>query len=76
MPGQHPRGRLPPRCRAVLDRLRSSRPPQEDAPVKSRQFQSTVLIGIAIPIATVFISLVRSADYPAATAGIAKSISL
>ena len=38
--------------------------------MKSRQLQSTVLIGIALLIAVVFISLAQTADHPVAAAGI------
>ena len=38
--------------------------------MNSRQLQSTLLTGIAILIAAIFISLVRTADHPATAAGI------
>jgi hypothetical protein len=38
--------------------------------VKSRQLESTVLIGVATVITFVFMSLVRTADHPTAAAGI------
>lgn len=49
---------------------RTRRRHNDNAPVKFRQLQSTVLVGIAILIAAVFISLVRTADHPLLAAGI------
>jgi hypothetical protein len=46
------------------------RPDQEIAPAKSRQLQSAVLIGIALLIAVVFVSLAQTADHPVTAAGI------
>jgi heme/copper-type cytochrome/quinol oxidase subunit 2 len=51
-------------------RFRSRRRPKDNAPVKSRQLESTVLIGIVIVITFVLILLVRAADHRTAAAGI------
>jgi hypothetical protein len=49
---------------------RSRRRPEDNAPVNSRQRESTVLIGIAFLITVVFVSLAQTADHPVAAAGI------